>query len=383
MTKLQQLLNDAIADGVFPGAAYYVRNNGREERGFVGRQTYCPDSKAIDEHTIWDLASVSKVVSTTTLTILAVQEGKLELDWPVAKIIPEFGVNEKQLITFRNLMVHNSGLIAFRAYYKTCRTRQEVLSQIYEEKLTYPTGSKTVYSDLSMILMDEALTRVNGKPLHDQFKDRIAKPFELDQIGYFNLSEPSMVGTVDRKNCAPTERTEEWRKIMRRLRHGDQGSIRRYGNDPEFIQAEVHDPTATAMGGVAGHAGLFSTLDDLVKFVTDFCSAKPKVVNSELRSQFTSRQTQGSTRGLGWDTKSETGSSAGTKFGPKTYGHTGYTGTSLWIDPDTGNFAILLGNRVHPTSDNLKITLLRPVFYTTALEKTSIFINSRKSLIKT
>jgi len=373
MTKLQQLLNDAIADGVFPGAAYYVRNNGREERGFVGRQTYCPDSKAIDEHTIWDLASVSKVVSTTTLTILAVQEGKLELDWPVAKVIPEFGVNEKQTITFRNLMVHNSGLIAFRAYYKTCRTRQEVLSQIYDEKLTYSTGSKTVYSDLSMILMDEALTRVNGKSLHQQFKDRIAKPLELDHIGYFNLNEPSMIGMVDRKNCAPTERTEDWRKIMRRLRHGDLGSAKIYGSDPEFIQGEVHDPTATAMGGVAGHAGLFSTLDDLVKFATEFCSSNSKVINSEVRNQFTSRQHQGSTRGLGWDTKSEVGSSVGTNLGPKTYGHTGYTGTSLWIDPDTGNFAILLTNRVHPTSDNLKITLLRPQFHTTAMENHHIF----------
>ena len=366
MTKLQQLLNDAIADGVFPGAAYYVRNNGREERGFVGRQTYCPDSKAIDEHTIWDLASVSKVVSTTTLTILAVQEGKLELDWPVAKVIPEFGVNEKQTITFRNLMVHNSGLIAFRAYYKTCRTRQEVLSQIYDEKLTYSTGSKTVYSDLSMILTDEALTRVNGKSLHQQFKDRIAKPLELDHIGYFNLNEPSTIGTVDRKDCAPTERTEDWRKIMRRLRHGDLGSVKIYGSDPEFIQGEVHDPTATAMGGVAGHAGLFSTLSDLTRFAADICSDNPAVVKCQLRNDFTSRQSSGSTRALGWDTKSETGSSAGQHMGPKSFGHTGYTGTSLWIDPDTQNIGILLTNRVHPTAENTKLQILRPSFHDTA-----------------
>jgi CubicO group peptidase (beta-lactamase class C family) len=372
MTKLQQLLNDAIADGVFPGAAYYVRNNGREERGYVGHQTYCPDSKAIDEHTIWDLASVSKVVSTTTLTILAVQEGKLELDWPVAKVIPEFGVNEKQTITFRNLMVHNSGLIAFRAYYKTCRTRQEVLSQIYDEKLTYSTGSKTVYSDLSMILMDEALTRVNGKSLHQQFKDRIAKPLDLDHIGYFYLNEPSMIGMVDRKNCAPTERTEDWRKIMRRLRHGDLGSAKIYGNDPEFIQGEVHDPTATAMGGVAGHAGLFSTLDSLVKFAADFCAPEPKVVSSGLRDEFTRRQSESSSRALGWDTKSPSGSSAGTTLGPKTYGHTGFTGTSIWVDPESKNIAVLLTNRVHPTADNQKLTQLRPVFHTLAMEKNDV-----------
>ena len=366
MTKLQQLLNSAIVDGAFPGAAYYLRNNGREERGFVGRQTYCPDSKPIDEHTIWDLASVSKVVSTTTLTMLAVQDGKLDLDWKVANLIPEFGVEEKQEITFRNLMVHNSGLIAFRAYYKTCLTRQEVLAQIYQEKLTYPTGSKTVYSDLSMILMDEALSRINEKPIHQQFASKIAEPLHLNQIGYFNLGEPTMLSTTDRKDCAPTERTEEWRKTMRRLRHGDIGSIRFYGNDPEYIQAEVHDPTATAMGGVAGHAGLFSTLDNLVQFVEAFSSESPTLIDREVRNQFTRRQSESSTRGLGWDTKSATGSSAGTKLGPKSYGHTGYTGTSVWIDPNSMNFAILLTNRVHPTSENSKLNSIRPLFHNEA-----------------
>ena len=366
MTKLQQLLNEAIADGAFPGAAYFVRIDGRETRGFVGRQTYCPESKAIDEHTIWDMASVSKVVSTTTLTMIAVQAGKLELDWPIVKIIPEFGVNDKNNLTFRNLMVHNSGLIAFRAYYKTCRTRQEVLAQIYEEKLTYPTGSKTIYSDLSMILMDEALTRIYGKPLVHQFRESVAKPLSLNHCGYFTLGEPTMLDQVRQHDCAPTERTEEWRKTMRRLRLGDIGSQKLYGYDPEYIQGEVHDPTATAMGGVAGHAGLFATLNDLVRFFDNYISDKPKVIDRVLRDEFTRRQSADSTRGIGWDTKSTSGSSAGTRLGPKTYGHTGYTGTSVWVDPDTGNFAILLSNRVHPTSENLKISKIRPAFHDTA-----------------
>ncbi|MEI7578295.1 MAG: serine hydrolase domain-containing protein [Armatimonadota bacterium] len=366
MTKLQQLLSDAITDGTFPGAAYFVRRNGIIEEGYIGRQTYCPDSKPVDKHTLWDLASVSKVVSTTTLTMLAVQNSKLDLDWPVAKIIPEFGVNDKQGITFRNLMVHNSGLIAFRAYYKTCRTREEVLRQIFDEKLTYFTGSKTIYSDLSMILMDEALNRVLGGSLDQLFRKRIAEPLGLHQTGYFTLGVPTMIGPTDRQNCAPTERTEDWRKTMRRLRHGDLGSIKLYGNDPEFIQAEVHDPTATAMGGVAGHAGLFATLKDLARFTENYCAAKPLVINSSLRTDFTKRQASTSTRALGWDTKSETGSSAGTKLGPTTYGHTGYTGTSIWIDPVTGNFGLLLTNRVHPTSDNVKLLGFRGRFYDAA-----------------
>lgn len=363
MTKLQQLLNDAIADGAFPGAAYFIRKNGIAEEGYVGRQTYCPDSKSIDEHTVWDLASVSKVVSTTTLTMLAIQDGKLELDWPVAKVIPEFGVHDKQEITFRNLMVHNSGLIAFRAYYKTCRTRKDVLEQIFDEKLTYATGSKSIYSDLSMILMDEALNRVLGSSLDQLFRTRIAEPLGLRQMGYFKMGVATMIDPTDRHICAPTERTEDWRKTMRRLRHGDIGSVKLYGNDPEFIQAEVHDPTATAMGGVAGHAGLFSTLRDLASFTESYIATQPALVDVKLRHEFTRRQSAASTRALGWDTKSETGSSAGTKLGPKTYGHTGFTGTSVWIDPGTGNFGILLTNRVLPTAENAKLLGFRSRFY--------------------
>jgi CubicO group peptidase (beta-lactamase class C family) len=361
-TKLQQLLNNAIADGAFPGAAYYVRVNGRVEQGVVGRQTYCPDSNPIDATTVWDMASVSKVVSTTTLVMQAVAEGKLDLDWPVAKVIPEFGVHDKHEIKLRNLMVHNSGLIAFRAYYKNCKTREEVLNQIYGETLSYPRESKTVYSDLSMILMDEALTRVYGQSLDQLFRDRVAAPLTLRHSGYFRMGGATMLAAIPKSDCAPTERTEEWRSVMRRLRHGDLGATKIYGNDPEFIQGEVHDPTATAMGGVAGHAGLFSTIGDIASFMTDFCAAKPKVVPATLRDTFIKRQGQESTRALGWDTKSATGSSAGTSMGPSSFGHTGFTGTSVWCDPQNGNLIILLANRVHPTADNLKITKVRPSF---------------------
>lgn len=366
MTTPHQVLSNAIADGAFPGAAFFYRASGQETRGYVGRQTYCPDSPVVDEHTIWDLASVSKVISTTTLVLMAVQSGQLDLDSPVTRIIPEFGVSGKEKITFRNLMVHNSGLIAFRAYYKTCRTRSEVLEKIYQEQLTYSTGSKTVYSDLSMILMDEALTRALGKPLDELFRKNIAEPLGLSQTGYFRLGASTSILSMNPKNCAPTERTEDWRRTMRRLRHGDVGSVRLYGNDPEYIQGEVHDPTATAIGGVAGHAGLFANLNDLIKFLTDFSSPKPKFFDRRLRDEFTTKQSAESSRALGWDTKSPTGSSAGNLMGPKSYGHTGYTGTSVWIDPEANSFAILLTNHVHPTSENSKIQAVRPQFHDAA-----------------
>lgn len=363
MTKLQRLLEDAILDGAFPGAAYYVRKNGVEETGFVGRHTYCPDSLPVDATTVWDLASLSKVVSTTTLVMLAVQRGKLDLDWPVSKVIPEFCLEDKGSITIRNLMVHNSGLIAFRPYYRTCSTRAEVLASIYAEKLIYPTGSKMVYSDLSMILVDEILTRINGLSLDQQFLEEIAKPLSLLKIGYFDLGKSTSAEEMSRDHCAPTERTEPWRRTMRRLRHGDLESVRLYGHDPDYIQGEVHDPTATAMGGVAGHAGLFSDLSCLLKFCENLCASSPKIISHDVRDMFVVKQSEQSSRALGWDTKSPTGSSAGNFMGPRSYGHTGFTGTSIWLDPDTANFGVLLTNRVHPSSDNPRLLSFRVQFY--------------------
>ncbi len=366
MTKRQRLLEDAILDGAFPGAAYYVRKNGVEETGYVGRQTYCPDSSPVDATTLWDLASLSKVVSTTTLVMLAVQRGRLDIDWPISNVIPEFGVEDKGSITIRNLMVHNSGLVAFRPYYKTCSTRAEVLTSIYAEKLIYPTGSKMVYSDLSMILVDEILTRINGRPLDQQFLEEVARPLSLPQIGYFFLGKSTSAKEMSRNHCAPTERTEPWRRSMRRQRHGDLESIRLYGHDPEYIHGEVHDPTATAMGGVAGHAGLFSNLSCLVAFCKNLCVSSPKIIPHDVRDLFVVKQSQQSSRALGWDTKSPIGSSAGTVMGPKSYGHTGFTGTSIWIDPESGNLAVLLANRVHPSALNSKLLSLRPVFHDAA-----------------
>jgi CubicO group peptidase (beta-lactamase class C family) len=157
------------------------------------------------------------------------------------------------------------------------------------------------------------------------------------------------------KRSAPTESVEPWRAELRRLR----GQSRLEGQI--FIQGEVHDPTATVIGGVAGHAGLFSTLDDLVKYMTFL--QKGGIVKLGTIREFTRRQDPKSTRALGWDTKSPEGSSAGTKFGPRSFGHTGYTGTSVWCDPDRGLFAILLTNRVHPTSENTKIIPFRGRFH--------------------
>lgn len=363
MQPIEELLKSGIHDGVFPGACYAVGKEGKVSVGAVGHYTYDPDSPKVTNDTIWDLASLSKVIGTTSAVMLLVQRGLLDIEKPVASIIPEFATHEKEKVTFRNLLVHDSGLIAFRPYHQQFSSAEEVMKAIYDEKLVYETGTKSIYSDLSMILVAEAIQRISGKPLDEFLIAEVFRPLGMKHTGYFRLDKPVFASQVHRSLCAPTEKTESWRKQLRVQRYGVVGSSELFGSsDPEFIQGEVHDPTATVLDGVAGHAGLFSTIGDLSLFFINYMSPRPKLFDPSLRDLFVKKQGEISTRGLGWDTKSPEGSSAGRYFGPRSYGHTGYTGTSVWCDPEAGLFALLLTNRVHPTSENAKILGFRPQF---------------------
>ncbi|AIE88055.1 serine hydrolase domain-containing protein [Fimbriimonas ginsengisoli] len=334
---MRELFLEAIANGVFPGVAYSVWHEGRLSQDAFGHFTYDPSSSVVGLDTIWDLASVSKVVGTTTAAMMLVEEGRLELDSPVASVLPEFGQNGKEDVTFTNLMVHDSGLVAFRRYHEFCRTPEEILAAIYAESLTYETGTQCVYSDLSMIVVGKAIEQITGQSLDEFLAKRLFQPLGMRDTGFF----------PPRERCAPTEVQEEWRSEIRSPRG-------------PYIQGEVHDPTAMALGGVAGHAGLFSTVGDLTTFMSALVSGR--IVSHDTVTRFTARQSELSSRALGWDTKSDP-CSAGTLFGPRSFGHTGYTGTSVWCDPDRDLFAVLLSNRVHPTSENAKIIQFRPRFH--------------------
>jgi len=363
MNPVEELLSTAVQNGIFPGAAYAIWKDGKLIQGAVGNHLYDPASQRVTVNTVWDLASVSKVIGTTSAAILLVQDGLLDLDHPVIKVIPEFGINGKEHVSFRNLMVHDSGLIAFRPYHKTFSNSSDVMTAIYTEKFEYETGAKTVYSDLNMILLAEAMRRLTGKTLDELLRERVFKSLGMKHTGYFRQDKSTFVANVLRRDCSPTEVTEPWRVSLRRRRYGDLGTSELFGDKPEFIQGEVHDPTATVLDGVAGHAGLFSTVGDLCTFMANYISDRPKLFDPKQVAKFTKRQNAKSTRGLGWDTKSPQGSSAGKHFGQRSFGHTGYTGTSIWCDPDANLFAILLANRVHPTSQNTKILAFRPTFH--------------------
>jgi CubicO group peptidase (beta-lactamase class C family) len=352
-------IEGAIAEGVFPGACYAVVSGETSTRRH-GRYTYCPESPEVQEDTIWDLASVSKVVGMTTAAMLLHDDGLLKLDEPVAQVLPEFAQNGKQAVTVRNLLIHDSGLVAFRPYHRTYTTAEAVWQAVAAEALTFPTGSKMVYSDLSMITMHKVVEKLASERMEAMLERRVWKPLGMVDTQYNpGLGNP---------RCAPTESVEPWRENLRRLRNA-------VSAPPEFsdaafwIQGEVHDPTATVLGGVAGHAGLFSTVGDLVKFAQMMLADGAGLIKPETVRLFTTRNGPASTRGLGWDTKSERGSSAGSRFGARSYGHTGYTGTSMWIDPDAKVAAILLTNRVHPTSENTRIIQFRPRFHDSVREE--------------
>lgn len=375
-SPLSELIEAAIRDGVFPGAVYGIWHQERQVTAAHGRYTYCPESPSVAPDTIWDLASLSKVVATTTLTMQLVEAGELRLDTKVCRLLPTFGQSGKLDLTIRNLLVHDSGLIAFRPYHQTCTTPDEVIAKIDAEGLTYPTGTKLVYSDLNMIALARCIELLTGQTLDEAFHSRVAVPLSLYRTGYFRSVGPSeSPAQLDPSHCAPTERTEPWRLDQRRLRSDFLSATAterkrtvgtKFPDQEQYIQGEVHDPTAMTLGGVAGHAGLFSTVEDLLNFLVALRSGR--LVGKETVSEFTRKQSDLSSRALGWDTKSPEGSSAGTRFGLRSFGHTGYTGTSIWVDPDRDLIVVLLTNRVHPTSENTKLLQFRPKFHDVVVE---------------
>jgi CubicO group peptidase (beta-lactamase class C family) len=374
MEQVDRLIVEAIGEGVFPGASYAVGLSDRVVHlRSAGRFTYCPDSPPTTTDTVFDLASVSKVAGTTTAAMILHDGGLLALDHRVADHIPGFAQNDKGHITVRNLLVHDSGLIAFRPYHRTMRRPEEVLTAINSEKLEYPTGTKTVYSDLNMALLAQIIEKLSGTTLDRFLATEVWGPLGMKKTGY---TPGEGISPIERHECAPTEGVELWREQQRKLRYGLIGNQKRHAFPVEcpehpdastWIQGEVHDPTAMTLGGVAGHAGLFSTVGDLCIFMQMMLNegrhGGRQLIQPETVREWTRRQDAKNTRALGWDTPSDKGSSAGSLFSRRSFGHTGYTGTSIWADPERKLFAILLTNRVHPTSENTKIIAFRPRFH--------------------
>jgi beta-glucosidase-like glycosyl hydrolase/CubicO group peptidase (beta-lactamase class C family) len=338
MAKVDSVIEHFLEQRAFPGGVLAVGHRGALVHLHpFGRLSYDEDAPAVEASTIYDLASLTKVVATTTMAMILVDEHRLDLDKKVQDFLPLFQGPGKDKVTVRHLLTHSSGIDWWAPLYKELRGSDAYLRRIQAMDLVSEPGTRYMYSDLGMILLGEILTRVAGQPLDEFVEERVFEPLGMTDTRY-------LPGRDLLPRIAPTE-FDPWRG---RVVHG-----------------EVHDENAFAMGGIAPHAGLFATAGDLARFAQMLLNGgvleHHRIVSRETVALFTQRaNVTDSTRALGWDTKSAENSTAGSFFSPLSFGHTGFTGTSIWVDPERQLFIVLLTNRVHPTRENQLIRQVRP-----------------------
>jgi len=337
LAEADAVLDRYLAEKAFPGGVLAVgQDSALVQLQPFGKLSYDENAAPVQASTIYDLASLTKVVATTTMAMILVDEGKLSLAKPVRDFIPAFHGGDKDRVTVWHLLTHSSGIDWWAPLYKEARTREAFIQRIVAMDLKFAPGSKSVYSDLGILLLGEILERVAGEPLQVFVQKRLFDPLGMKDTMFRPPAELL-------PRIAPTER-DPWRG---RVVHG-----------------EVHDENAYALGGIAPHAGLFSTAPDLSRFAQMLLNGgvydHHRIVSRETLELFTRRAgVPDSSRALGWDTPSE-GSSGGTLLSARAFGHTGFTGTSIWLDPERRLFIILLTNRVHPTRENNLIRQVRP-----------------------
>lgn len=352
LTAIDSIILAAIADSTAPGAALAIGRHGRLVRlqGY-GRLDWSITSAPVNDSSIYDLASLTKVVGTTTATMILFEEGRIELDAPVARYLEEWRNRpDRAAITVRHLLSHSAGLPAGAPLYRLAPDRDSALTIVLNTPLQYEPGTASIYSDFSMILMALVVERVAGMPL-DRFLDqRVFRPLGMRDTGFRPRTWGPDTGLVRFPGGDPA--------ILSRIAPTSIDTVHR----KTHIHADVHDSNAFRLGGVAGHAGLFSSARDLAVFAQFLLNggsyAGITLLQPATVRAFTATQNSYSSRALGWDTPSKE-SSSGDYASPSAFGHTGFTGTSIWIDPERDLFIILLTNRVNPTSNNPKIFPLR------------------------
>ena len=359
---IEAALQSAVDDGVFPGAVLAVRLRGALQCVAVaGRLLSEPPGLPVQPSTIYDLASLTKPLATVTSVLLQIQHTKVALEDSVQEVLVELEGTPIGQATVRDLLTHRSGLPGWRPIYERLEARnigpvfsdgnqpvkQHVLNMIRDEPLIYARGERSVYSDLGFILLGFLVERLSGMALDLWCEEAIIRPLRADPLMFYSTAGRAQLGGVrpiiDTSRIAPTEQ-DEWRNRL--------------------LRGEVHDENAAAMGGVAGHAGLFGTAESVLAVSGAWLRGYhggESILDGELVRQFTTRQESAarSSWALGWDTPSAP-SSSGSHFSERSFGHLGYTGTSLWIDPLCELEVVLLSNRVHPSRRNEKIKVFRP-----------------------
>ncbi len=359
MIPLQQsetVLRDAVREAAFPGASYGVfLGDNVLSLGAVGRFTYQADAPSVQPDTVFDLASLSKVIATTAMAMLLFEAKTLRLDTPVCSVLPEFAAGEpagspRRAITIEMLLAHSSGLPAHRRLYEQCASRQQVLDACLRMPLEAPPGTRALYSDIGFILLGALLEQLASASLDAFCQQTVFRPLAMQSTTY----RPAATA---RPQIPPTSA-------------GDTLS-------PGIVQGIVHDENCRAMGGVAGHAGLFANAADCLRFAACMLNSGAPIFQPDTVHRFTARVASpaGSSRALGWDTPSAP-SSSGAFFSPHSAGHLGYAGTSLWLDFTRRLAVVLLTNRTwpgtQPRGDFDRIRTVRPAFHDAVMRELSL-----------
>ena len=332
LAAVDSIIQQAIADGSIPGAVLIVGHDGKVVyRKAYGNRALEPRRQPMTLDTVFDLASLTKVVATTTAVMQLVEQGKVRLNDPVAKYLPEFAQSGKEDIAVRQLLTHYSGLEPDLDLKTPWEGKDTGYKMAFAEAPAEPPGSEFIYSDINFIVLGALVERVSGETLDVYAQRHIFAPLKMTRTRF--LPPASW-----RPRVAPTQ----------------------YDENEKMLRGVVHDPTARRMGGVTGHAGLFSTADDLAKFAQALLNGGDGILSAVTVEKMTSPQQPPAApvlRGFGWDIDSPFSTNRGDLFPVGSYGHTGFTGTSIWIDPTTETYIILLTNAVHPRGKGSAVAL--------------------------
>ncbi len=368
-SEVERAFNDAVEQGIIPGATVVARCGADVVfEGVFGFRSIVPERSPLKIDTVYDLSSLTKALSTTVAVMMLARDGKFRLDDRVTRFFPNFGVHGKIGVTFRHLLAHCSGLPAWRPFYQRVAeiekggrvnfmasygAKEFIYEEIHREKPEAPPCTKSIYSDEGFIALGETIEKVSSVSLNRFCREKIFRPLGLRATDYIDISlvrSRRLEPVADM--FAPTEICPSRKRML---------------------VGEVDDENAFAMGGVAGHAGLFAPVREIDRIAAELiaCYAgRSDFVPQRIIREFWTRDktVAGSTWALGWDTPSPQGSSSGHRFSPQAVGHLGFTGTSIWIEPSREIAISMLTNRVHPKRDNQAIREFRPKIHDMIME---------------
>jgi beta-glucosidase-like glycosyl hydrolase/CubicO group peptidase (beta-lactamase class C family) len=366
LARVDSIIEAALADGAAPGAALAVARYGKlvRLRGY-GRLDYRPRFEQVTDSSIYDLASLTKVVATTSAAMLLVQDGLLQLDVPLQQYLPEWtGSIEKRHVTVRHLLTHTAGLPPFLPLWQNTTGKESYRARIAALPLEQIAGTRMVYSDLGLMLVGFIVERLSGQSIDEFLHYRLFDPLQLRETMFNPLAQSIALASTG--NGSAPARHPEWNgaadsDLLPRIAPTEIDTLFRHAH----MQGRVHDENAFAAGGIVGHAGLFSSARDLAAFAQMLLNGgfygDTRIFRRATVDTLRARQNAFSSRALGWDTPAACGlgSAAGDYFSAASIGHTGFTGTSLWLDFERDLFVVLLTNRVNPTRANQKHIPLR------------------------